>query len=215
MIAFLEDLLMTFLVVFLYKTRGRYIRIDGDDATSSEATIYVAIGGIIFFHGALHFFLSVFLNCLTSSAPEWLERIGWILYAVFAFFLTLIIFGIGFAAEYGWRKIVAASVVVTGITYYLAHDAGTDWLLTALFATSHPVGSITGLLSKSPRFTQIAGWLFLLATIDGIIELTQCETFLKHYGGHIWYDLFLHSSIIAALPRRRYGIQSPKKTKTN
>jgi hypothetical protein len=202
MIAFLEDMLMTFLVAFFYQTRGRYNRIDGDDS-SGEAIIYVAIGGIIFFHGALHFSLSVGLQCLTSSAPEWLAHIGWILYATFAFFLTLIIFGIGFAAEYGWSKIVAASVFLTGVTCYLAHDAGIEWLLTALFATSHPIGSVAGLLSKSPRFTQIAGWLFLLATIDGIIELTRCETFLKQYGGHIWYDLFLHSAIIAVLPRRR------------
>jgi hypothetical protein len=180
--------------------------------------IYIAIGGIVFFHGLLHFSLYTFLNpsCVISAdLPTKIEDLGWGLYLVFAFFLCLIIFGIGFTEQLDSRKklkVLLLSVVTTIFTYLLAQGAGTDWILSALFATSHPIGSVTGLLSTSPTFSKFMGWAFLLATIDGIVELMWCEHFLKPKGGHIWYDLFLHTAVIASLP---IFVGAPSKKKIN
>jgi hypothetical protein len=96
---------------------------------------------------------------------------------------------------YGWPKVLLASSAVTAFTYHLASGDGTgntDWLLSTLFATSHPIASVTGCFTKSPLFTNLQGWIFLAATLDGIVELMFCESFLKQYGGHIFHDLFLH-----------------------
>lgn len=189
MYAWYEDFIMTVAIVALYFRSNR-----------QGTIIYVAMGGIVFLHGFLHYWINTFVQCRTDDVAEWLEPIGWALYALFTFFLSLILFGIGFFDEIGLLWVGVASFAVSVVTVVMARGAGTDWLLSALFATSHPLASITGLLTKSSIFSNAVGWIFLVATLDGIIELTSCATFLKQYGGHVWYDLFLHISVIASLP---------------
>jgi hypothetical protein len=189
MYAWYEDAFMTILVVAAFFKNDR-----------KEWILHLAIGGIIFLHGILHFFLSTALHCLTTDvSPVW-NDLGWIAYLVFSFLLSLVIFGMGFASQVGFLWVLVASVVTTLLTYQLAHGAGADWVLSALFATSHPIASITGLLTESLRFSKFMGWAFLLSTIDGIVELMWCKSFLKPHGGHIWYDLFLHVAVLASLP---------------
>jgi hypothetical protein len=102
--------------------------------------------------------------------------------------------------QIGFSSVLGLSVVTSTTTNLLAQGAGTGWLLSALFATSHPIASITGWASTSPSFSKFQGWVFLLASIDGIVELMGCETFFLPLGGHIWYDLILHTAVISALP---------------
>jgi hypothetical protein len=192
MYAWYEDAVFTMIVVVAYYIGGK-----------KDTVIYLALGGIVFFHGLLHFFLSTQLHCLTNIEDEKVVKIGWTLYLIFSFFLSLVIFGIGFLKQYGWLLVLLASIAMTAVTYHLASgdgDGNADWLLSTLFATSHPIASLTGCFTKSPLFTNMQGWIFLLATLDGIIELMFCESFLKQYGGHIFYDLFLHTAVIVSLP---------------
>jgi hypothetical protein len=192
MYAWYEDAVFTMIVVGAYYYGGM-----------KETVTYVALGGIVFFHGLLHFYLSTQLNCLTNIKDEKVVELGWTLYLIFAFFLSLVIFGIGFFDPYGWKLVLLASSAVTAVTYHLASGGGpgsTDWLLSTLFATSHPIASVTGCFTTSPLFTNLQGWIFLVATLDGIVELMFCESFLKQYGGHIFYDLFLHTAVIVSLP---------------
>jgi hypothetical protein len=195
MFAWYEDAVFTTIVVGAYYYGGK-----------KATMIYVALGGIVFFHGLLHFYLSTGLHCLTNIKDKKIVEIGRYLYLIFAFFLSLVIFGIGFLKQwkpYGWPLVLLASSAVTAVTYHLAFGDGagnTDWLLSTLFATSHPIASVTGCFTKSPIFTNLQGWIFLAATLDGIVELKFCESFLKQYGGHIFYDLFLHTAVIVSLP---------------
>jgi hypothetical protein len=190
MFAWYEDAVFTMIVVGAYYYGGK-----------KDIMTYVALGGIVFFHGFLHFILSTQLDCLTNIEDPKIVKIGWYLYLIFAFFLSLVTFGLGFLKQYGLPLVLLASSVVTAFTYYLAYGTGnTNWLLSTLFATSHPIASVTGWLTKSPLFTNLLGWIFLAATLDGIVELRFCESFLKQYGGHIYYDLFLHTAVIASLP---------------
>jgi hypothetical protein len=211
MYSWYEDAVFTMIVV------GAYFY-----GNKKDTIIYIALGGVVFFHGLLHFFLSTERHCLTSSDDPTILAYGWFLYLIFAFFLSVIISGIGFLVEYNCtgtlvkekyrlRLVLLASSVVTFITYQLAHHAGTDWLLSALFATSHPIASVTGLCSKSPIFTNLLGFIFLAATLEGIVELMACQSFLIPLGGHIWYDLFLHTAVLLALP----VFQTTTKQKTN
>jgi hypothetical protein len=189
MYAWYVDAVMTMFVAVAYFMSNR-----------DSGIIYVAIGGIVFFHGLLHYFLNTSLHCLTTGTTPEQKQIGWVLYLVFAFFLSLVIFGIGFSKQckFGW--VLVWSLGATFVTYLLARGTEAEWLLSALFATSHPIGSITGLLTTSPLFSKSVGYFFLLATIDGIVELMLCQRFLKAKGGHIWYDIFLHTAVIFALP---------------
>jgi hypothetical protein len=210
--AWYEDFIMTLFVVGAYFCSSK--------KQQEQLLTYIAIGGIVFLHGFLHFCLYTFLDpsCVISAdAPAGQEEgsndfLGWTAYIVFTFFLCLIIFYLGFAKQKGILKVLVLSVVVTFVTILLAIKFGHEWLLTALFATSHPVGSITGFKTTSPLFSRFVGWFFLLATIDGIVELMACEAFLKPYGGHIWYDLFLHTAVIAALP---IFVDTPSKKNTD
>jgi hypothetical protein len=197
--AWYEDFIMTIFVVGAYFCSSK--------VQKEQLLTYFALGGIVFFHGLLHFFLYKFLDpsCVISAGITGQSdgrALGWVAYLVFTFFLCLIIFYLGFnkTDQLGLPKVLGLSFVVTIVTGYIASNTGDDWLLSALFATSHPIGSLTGYFTTSPMFSKIQGWLFLLATIDGIVELMACETFLKLFGGHIWYDLFLHASVLAALP---------------
>jgi hypothetical protein len=55
-----------------------------------------------------------------------------------------------------------ASSAVDCFTYHLASGDGagnTDWLLSTLFATSHPIASVTGCF-KSPLFTNLQDGYF-------------------------------------------------------
>jgi hypothetical protein len=200
MYSWYEDLCMTMIVAAAYVYGSR-----------KDTTLHIALGGIIFFHGLLHYVLSTRLRCLTNVDDPRLEDLGWFLYMLFTFFLSVIIFGIGFLEQYGPKAVLLASGVVTFITYRIAiGSGGTEWLLSALFATSHPIGSFTGLFTNSPVFTNFMGWIFLVATVDGIVELRWCQTFLKPLGGHIWYDIFLHAAVIAALPVFREATKAKK-----
>jgi hypothetical protein len=193
MYAWYADAVYTMIVVGAYYHGGK-----------KDTVTHVALGGIIFFHGLLHFYLSTEHHCLTKNKDK--EEIGRYLYLTFAFFLSIVTFGIGFLKQwkpYGWPLVLLASSAVTAVTYHLAFGDGagnTDWLLSALFATSHPIASVTGCFTKSPIFTNLQGWIFLAATLDGIVELKFCESFLKQYGGHIFYDLFLHTAVVVSLP---------------
>mmetsp|Transcript_6135 Transcript_6135/g.8956 ORF Transcript_6135/g.8956 Transcript_6135/m.8956 type:complete len:96 (-) Transcript_6135:228-515(-) len=73
-------------------------------------------------------------------------------------------------------------------------------ILPALFVVVHPLSCITGLLSDQPTFSPLVGKLFVVCTAVGIIELLSCETILRNIGGHVWYDITLHSAVLAALP---------------
>jgi hypothetical protein len=192
MFAWYEDAVFTMIVVGAYFYGGK-----------KETMTYVALGCIVFFHGFLHLFLSAGLHCLTNIDNPTVQKLGWLFYLIFAFFLSLATFGIGFLKQWephGLPLVLLASSVVTAVTYLLAKGTGPNWLLSALFATSHPIASVTGCFSKSPVFNNLQGWIFLAATIDGIVELMFCKHFLKQYGGHIYYDLFLHTAVIASLP---------------
>jgi hypothetical protein len=191
MYAWYEDAILTLVVLVAYLGSSH-------QQQQTQRFQYVAIGGIVFFHGMLHWFLYTQLetSCVIPAGVS--HGGGWILYSVFTFFLCLLIFGMGFPGSL--EIVLGGSLAATLVTYLLAKDAGTDWLLTALFATSHPIGAITGWASTSKGFFGFMGWCFLLATIVGIVELMGCEAFLKPLGGHIWYDLFLHTSVIASLP---------------
>jgi hypothetical protein len=55
------------------------------------------------------------------------------------------------------------------------------------------------------------GWAFMMATLCGISELSQCLTFYRGIGGHFWYDFWLGVALILGLPIFRVKQDAKKK----
>jgi len=190
--AFIIDGLLTALVVYWYHC-----------SCGKDRLLFVTIGGIILTHGILHLILYQMVNCFIDDddMPPILYEYGYILFAVFTFFLTLIILSIGFVSEgKGWGPVILASLGMTAWVVIMAKDSGSEWFLPCLFAVSHPLSSVTGLFSKSQKFSSNMGWAFLVATLAGFLELTSCDSFYREIGGHIWYDVALHAAVLVTLP---------------
>ena len=206
MYAFYIDALLTCLVVLLYLWNKQVDKLR-----------HLAIGGIILAHGVLHFVLFRGINCYISpeDMPPKVEDVGYILFGIFTFALSVTILSFGFVENNnGWMGVILASAGVTTLVVALSKDTGSQWVLPALFAVSHPLSSVTGLFTKSPVFSSNMGWAFSVATITGILELTTCLTFYRGIGGHMWYDITLHIAVIMSLPPFAPVAAATKKKKT-
>lgn len=204
MLAFGVDMLLTAAVIFLFYYYAP------PKKNYSIFLLYVAIGFIIFAHGILHLYLYQAIDCYVADPPI---EYGYILFNVFTFLLCEIILSFGFlvpAQQGDERKamlrrlawITLASLAVTSIVVKTAKNTGSQWMLPALFSITHPLSSITGLFTaKTNLFPPAMGWMFLIATLTGIAELTACDSFYKRIGGHVWYDVTLHCAILMALPK--------------
>lgn len=194
--AFVVDVILTLVAAVLYV-------MDGNKNKKETLPTYLATGFIILVHGVLHWFLTqevldTKINCYTV-VDEKTTELGFLLFNIFSFVLSVIIVTFGFG---GIRAITfVISFAFALIVSQIANGAGGgEYILPALFVVVHPLSCITGLLSDQPAFSPLVGKLFVVCTAVGIIELLSCETILRNIGGHVWYDITLHSAVLAALP---------------
>lgn len=204
-IAFGIDFILTIAVFFIYKR---------DHSKKKSKLTYFAFGAIILVHGFLHFFLnSPIIDCYvdTEKYPG-LEQTGYLLFGIFTFFLCNIILGVGNGSWSG--RVVIESVIFTALVIYITVTIGSgDFILTGLFCVVHPISSVAALRSDNPQFTKTAGWWFVIATTVGILELLTCASFFRAIGGHFYYDLTLHFSILFSLPYYVKDVDDEKKMK--
>lgn len=188
-IAFCIDVVMALSSVWFYMK---------DPAAKKGIIMYIAIAAIILSHGSLHFLISSpTINCYTVVDHE-LEEKGYTLFAIFTFFLCLII--LGFAFNFS-TNILIGSGVFTGIVVFITQTIGNgEYTLPAMFCIVHPLSSFAGLFTKGTNFTSTVGWWFVVATSVGILELATCAELFRKIGGHFLYDLTLHTSMLFSLP---------------
>jgi hypothetical protein len=114
------------------------------------------------------------VNCYRETAGTELEEIGYILFAIFSFFLCAIIQGFGFGLS---KNIFIGSAFFTALVVYVTPEVGGgEFVLTGLFCIVHPLSSFVGLFTDEPTFSKTVGWWFVVATIVGIVELST-----KHF----------------------------------
>lgn len=203
-VAFIIDVIMTLLAGLFYVM---------DKNADKKKLVYIAVAFIILGHGLLHWFLQqdtlseFIMNCYTEVDKKQAE-LGSVLFTIFSFFLSLIILTFGFGI-----KLInfVFSVIFAGIVAQVANSSGGgdgdgdsggvgELFLPALFVVVHPLSCITGLLSDDPSFNPTVAIWFVICTIIGIIELSACANILRPIGGHFWYDVTLHSAVLASLP---------------
>jgi len=190
LLAFLTDISMASIAILFYFM---------DQRKDKTKFMYIGAVFIISSHGFLHWFIqSDFINCYKKNVGNQLENIGYVLFATFSFTLGLVLFGFGFGEV--THATVCGSFVLMMISMTLVWNTDGKLMLPSLFCVSHPLSCITGLFSHKPAFNSTVANLFILCTVVGILELTSCRNFLKPFGGHFWYDLTLHTAVLAALP---------------
>ncbi len=194
--AFAVDVILTLVAAVLYV-------MDENKNKKETLSFYLATGFIILVHGVLHWFLTqnvldTVINCYTE-VDEKTTELGFLLFNIFSFVLSVIIVTFGFG---GIKTITfVISLAFALIVSRIANGAGGgEYILPALFVVVHPLSCITGLLSDQPAFSPLVGKLFVVCTAVGILELLSCEELLRKIGGHVWYDITLHSAVLASLP---------------
>lgn len=190
-IAFGIDFIMTLAVGIFYLR---------DRSPNRQRLLYIAVAAIIFLHGVLHLFLSSpIIDCYEKIEPgSLIEKIGYVLFTFFTFFLCLFIQGFGFGLS---RKVFIGSGIFTIIVVLVTLTIGNgEYFLPGLFCIVHPLSSFVGLCTNNASFSSTVGMWFAIATFVGIVELSSCPNFFREFGGHFYYDLTLHTAVILSLP---------------
>ena len=216
MASFAVDIVMTLIVCVLWRRlQCANQDVKGAIQLSTASRHFLSVGAIILMHGVLHFFLFYPMDCYAnpSSLPMQVIIFGYIVYFGFSAFLFCILFTVGFGGTMNINKNscsggldvalpwpIVGGLVCGAATVLLALFAGSEWVLTSLFAMSHMVASIVGSYARTSQLTDLMGWTFLVATLMGVLELLECFTMYRAAGGHVWYDFFLHISVITSLP---------------
>jgi len=200
MIAFGIDMLACVIIIWLYLKNHKQ---------TGQETIYITFLFVTASHGMLHNCIYSVLDCYIdiTEIPSTILGLCYGVFAIFSCFMIAVILWLGFGLT---KKVFAASVLFAAFTVSLCNpSSGKVWFLPALFCVVHPLASLTALFSDHLSFSKSVGWIFLLATFVGILELLTCPRFFRDIGGHFWYDFFLHAAVIAALPpfwaQRRSG----------
>lgn len=192
-ISFVIDFVVTCMVgVFWYL----------DQNQPRDTAMYAVMGFIILSHGTLHWFLqqnvlSVVIDCYSKVIEDDIDKIGYALFGSFSFALSLAILGYGFGLN---NTTVMGSVGFAAIIIHASKQTHGELFLPVIFCVAHLLGSFTGLYSNEPCFSSTVARWFIISTIIGIVEISACDNILKPIGGHFWYDLALHSAVLASLP---------------
>ena len=88
--------------------------------------------------------------------------------------------------------------VVTGFIYYLTTYAGKKGMdISAYFMSTQVLVSFIGFFAPDDvNSDPLMAWTFGLTCLVSLIEYYLCEKFLSSKGGHMWYDIALHTSLL-------------------
>jgi hypothetical protein len=169
---------------------------------SSTLTFYsIVLAFIIGFHGILHEQFSV-NRCDLSGGAEKFEE-----YYILYIAALMLVDVFGFSSIPSWDNGfvigITTSAALTALTFYLTLKENKS--IAAFFMMSQVVVSLTGLLiPDTDKMTWQLGWSFVLPILVSLVEFSDCNL-LVAYGGHAWYDNFLHLAFLVSLLTSTFG----------
>lgn len=88
--------------------------------------------------------------------------------------------------------------VLTGIVYYITMQATKKGLgISAFFMSTQVLVSFVGFVFPDDvQSDPLMAWTFGFTCLVSLIEYYSCEKFLSSKGGHMWYDIALHTSLL-------------------
>jgi hypothetical protein len=186
--AWREDAIFTVLAVVLGIT------------TQAEGGTIVGVVAAILVHGLLHLHFAK-NNCVLPMGQGGIGIIfANVAYGVFTAvisYLAIAMAGVGHALT------VIGTIGVTFATVYLSQPAQ-GYGVSPIFMTTQLLVSLVGVTAKSgnPSLSTKMGHLFALPCLVSILELIFCcdgkePGLFNKYGGHAWYDFFLHIAVLS------------------
>ncbi len=152
----------------------------------------------IFSHGLLHGVLGLWVKCGTLPLPGG-AQIFTVFGALISYFILetmikeYVIVKLSLAAVAGW------------LTITLAGPDGRDGV-SSIFLITQLLASLGATLFASDAIEDMAklGNSFVPPCLISLIELLYCcegdaASLFNKLGGHVWYDLFLHRSVLIAI----------------
>jgi len=166
-------------------------------ADNLDLTTKLSAPLLIIFHGFLHKWISgegCFVPPDENSASVKF-------YSAFVYALTGVMFFF-FSDLPQKRDLIWVLLEVILISYGIVRvslekiQEGTS--ISTLFLTTQLLVSFIGAIHPGKQATKIVGQTFVFPCLVSLLEFLKCNSFAK-IGGHVWYDFFLHISIIATL----------------
>lgn len=163
--------------------------------TDQSNLVRWGIAAVILSHGILHGVLGILVECSPIAFPG-AEKI----FGVFSAFVSIMVLQLGGTLSIPLNVLIGGAAGL--LTVKLSEgDRGVAsiFLITQLLAS----GCAT-FFAKDGFVTPLMGKTFVLPCIISIIELVFCcdgegPSWFNQLGGHVWYDVFLHISVLAAL----------------
>ena len=182
-----------FLVDMYFTYRGFVV-----PTNRSKLAKYFLISSI-FSHGLLHGALGSPLAKCGMMAIEGGEQI----FMVFAGFISFAVLQVG--SNIGLLMKLVLSAVSGWLTLKLAGPGG-DNGVSSIFIITQIIASLSSVFAPSGAFKNFEemGWGFVPPCVISLIEFLYCcdgsgASLFNKLGGHVWYDLFLHRSVILAI----------------
>lgn len=167
----------------------------------------IVIAFVVVAHGILHQQFSVHACDLGSTAAKasLIKTVQSGLggpeqaYALFIFILMLVdLAGFSSLPQLGWQAVGVVAAAVTGLIVLLS--TGSSPSVSSFFMISQVAVSLTGWLFPNPETVTVQlGWSFVPPCIVSLLEYVKCNDGLVMYGGHSWYDFWLHLSMMVSL----------------
>ena len=152
----------------------------------------------IFSHGLLHGLLGLLKDCGALAIPG-----GARIFTVFGFLISYVILETMVETEVIVKLLLAA--VAGWLNSTLAGTGGRDGV-SSIFLVTQLLASLSATLFPSSSIKDMAklGNSFVPPCLISLIELVYCcegdaPSLFNKLGGHVWYDIFLHKSVLVAI----------------
>lgn len=188
--SFFEDVLFTIIAIVL-----PFTKFAGSDI---DIPTKIAIPGIIASHGILHGWIS---SQLCSVTDKNLIAKATKLYEGFVYVLTGIMFFLfsDVPEKRGILMTIAEIVLISfGIVKLTLSKVQEGNAIAPLFMCSQLLIGYLGAFHPGELATKVVGQTFIFPCAVSLLEFLDCG-WLNKYGGHAWYDFFLHISVVASL----------------
>lgn len=169
----------------------------------------------IFMHGAAHLYIGLNLDefyarssyvPLAQSGGENFARNAAITYMFWFFMLKPITIFTGSLTE----NVIKTLIIATTHLFFIPLVFGLTYVNCVIFC----IKAVKGLVSQKDQFYNIIPFFMTLPLALMVwIEAVACDSFLKQYGGHAWFDFAIPASTLAMYFYGRNKLLSESKKK--
>lgn len=175
---------------------GRY-------AFEPDLAIAISTPVLILAHGYLHKTLAEDFvppnnKIIAEKGDEEEETLGFILFSAILVSVCVIGFSsIPEAVNNSGPALAGVVAAITAFIYWLTIQADKKEMgISAYFMSTQVLVSGVGCLAPNNMADPLMGWTFAVTCAVSLVEYLGCKNILRPIGGHMWYDVALHTSLL-------------------